>query len=76
MQSSQTQTANLSQCRKESRTVARLTCKGLARFLASIIGLRPRYEDDIVARYAGCGWNDAVERQMVDDIATMRCTRQ
>jgi hypothetical protein len=27
-------------------------------------------EDDIVARYEGCGWNDSTERQISDDIAT------
>jgi len=47
----------------------------LARFFAFILGPRARAEDAIVERYAGWGWNDAAERQMVDDIATMRSTR-
>ena len=75
MQTSQARTADRCQCREHSPTVVAPACKGLVGFLASILGLRARAEDDIVARYAGCGWNDAIERQIVDDIATMRCTR-
>jgi hypothetical protein len=40
----------------------------------AILNRRARAEDNIVARYAGCGWNDATERQLADDITTMRCT--
>jgi len=47
----------------------------LVRFFGFILGPRARAEEAIVERYAGWGWNDAAERQMVDDIATMRSSR-
>ena len=75
MQSSQAQTASLSRCPEDSPTVAGSVFKRLMGFLASILSHRARDEGDIVGRYAGCGWNDAIERQVVDAIATMRGTR-
>ena len=75
MESSQARSASLSRCVDDSPTVVVCVFKSLAGFLASILSLRAHDEDDIVARYAGCGWNDAIERQAVDDIATMRGTR-
>jgi hypothetical protein len=42
-----------------------------ARFL-SIVGLWGRVDDVIGVRYAGCGWNDAIEQQMIDDAARVR----
>ncbi len=48
---------------------------GLLSFLARIFNVRARAEDDIVTRFAGYGWNDSRERQMIDDIAAMRCER-
>ena len=75
MQSSQAQTASLSRC-PETRQQSRVPCsRGSMGFLASILSHRARDEGDIVGRYAGCGWNDAIERQVVDAIATMRGTR-
>jgi hypothetical protein len=75
MQSSQVQTAVLSQ-RAENCPAARPpTFTRLVGLFASILGVRALREDDIVERYAGWGWNDAVERQIVDDIATLRSSR-
>ena len=48
--------------------VAVPTFKRLAGFFASILHLGARDEDDIAARYAGCEWNDAIERQLLNDI--------
>ena len=75
MQSSPSQTAYPSQRSESSPMVRAPVFTGLVRFFAFIVGLRAREEDAIVERYAGWGWNDAAERQMVDDIATMRSSR-
>jgi hypothetical protein len=75
MQSSPSQTAYRSQSSENSPTLQAPVFTRLLRFFAFILSLRARTEDAIVERYAGWGWNDAAERQMVDDIATMRSTR-
>ena len=28
----------------------------------------PRTEDDIAARYSGCGWGDETDRRLLDDV--------
>lgn len=55
--------------------VAVPTFKRLVGFFASILHLRVRDEDDIAARYAGCGWNDATERQLLNDIGGKHTAR-
>jgi hypothetical protein len=37
--------------------------------------MRVRVENDIAAHYAGCGWNDAIEREIIDDLASMHSRR-
>jgi len=74
MRTSQAQTANLSLRAENSTTVLACAFTRVVRLFAAILDRRARAEDDIVTRYAGCGWNDATERQMAGDIATMRCT--
>ena len=49
--------------------------KQLVAFFTRALRLHLRYEDDIASRYAGCGWSDTTERQMVDDIAAVHCSR-
>jgi hypothetical protein len=74
MRTFQAQTANLSLRAENSTTV--LACaftRVMSRF-AAILNRCGRTDDDIVARYAGCSWNDATERQMIGDITTMRYT--
>jgi hypothetical protein len=46
--------------------------RALSVFCARIVSFRSRHEADIFANYAGHGWNDASERRIIDDIATMR----
>jgi len=75
MQSSPSQTAYRSQNSESSPMVREPVFTRRVRFFACILGLRARAEDAIVERYAGWGWNDAAERQMVNDIATMRSSR-
>jgi hypothetical protein len=75
MQSSPSQTAYRPQSSESSPIVRAPVFTRLVRFFGFILGLRARAEDAIVERYAGWGWNDAAERQMVDDIATMRSSR-
>ncbi len=74
MQSSPSQTAYRSQSSESSPMLRAPVFMRLMRFFTFFLGLRARMEDAIVERYAGWGWNDAAERQMVDDIATMRST--
>jgi hypothetical protein len=42
-------------------------------FIRAIRARQAYVEGDIVARYAGWGWNDTSERLMADEIATMNC---
>jgi hypothetical protein len=55
--------------------VAAPTFKRLVGFFASILHLRARDEDYIAARYAGCGWNDAIEHQLLNDIGSKHNAR-
>jgi hypothetical protein len=75
MRSSQVQTTNLSQDPKASPTLAAAALQWLRALFASLLGVRDRVEDDIAAHYAGCGWNDAIEREIVDDVASMHSRR-
>jgi hypothetical protein len=71
MQSTQAHTGNFPRHSHDSPTFAAPAVKGLKGLLRWIFGLRVRVEDDIVAHYAGCGWNDAIERQIIDDITSI-----
>jgi hypothetical protein len=75
MPSSQAQITGLSQQIEDSSIIVAPALKGLVGFFASILRGRVRDEDDIAGRYAGCGWNDGIERQMANDIGSRHNTR-
>lgn len=68
MQSSHAQTTDLAACSESSSVVGSRGFTWLLSFFASTLGLHARTEDGVGARYAGCGWNDTTESQMIGDI--------
>jgi len=42
----------------------------LTRPFAVMVSGRPRAEDVIASEYEGCGWCDATERELINDMAT------
>jgi hypothetical protein len=77
MQPFNSQAASLSSCVDNPTALLGPTLKSvwqraedLRHRVAGILKRQLWAENDIVARYHGCGWNDSTERQMFDDIAT------
>ena len=58
--------------RSERPRLAHNIRRAVSAICAQIVNFRARHEADIFANYASHGWNDASERQIIDDIATMR----
>jgi hypothetical protein len=67
-----TLTSGFASNHSEKLRLARNIRRALSAVCARIVNFRARREADIFANYASHGWNDASERRLIDDIATMR----
>ena len=75
MQLIQTFTANRLLFKKCTSADTKWVLPKIEEFFLAIIRHRDGAENGIISRYQGRGWDDSVERELNNDIATYRCSR-